>query len=379
MMLALGLGGWLAGLFHLITHAFFKSLLFLCSGSVIHAVHTNDMRQMGGLRHKMPITAYTMLVGCLAIAGVGIPTMFGFPGFGLSGFHSKDAIVEQALNFAQNNQGYAWLLVILPLAGALMTSFYMFRLWYMTFAGTPRDHHRYDHAHESPWVMAGPLVLLAVFAVGVGWPVANWPVGLNVDVPSLLEQARPVGQLGNKTGMLLPQLVVPDEHASHADAIRIPAGWSAILVALAGIAGASVVYLWELISAATLRRYLVVLYHLTWNKWWFDELYDFVFVRPTHVVSRFIASWLDRGLIDSILHGFAWIYRGFSLVVAEVGDRWFIDNSVNTFAEKTWDAGLALRAVQTGKLRQYVMFIVVCTIVLFVVASLWWNFAIAGG
>ncbi len=96
MMLALGLGGWVAGLFHLITHAFFKSLLFLCSGSVIHAVHTNDMREMGGLRKKMPITAYTMLIGCLAIAGVGVPFLAGF-----SGFHSKDMIVEQALSHCE--------------------------------------------------------------------------------------------------------------------------------------------------------------------------------------------------------------------------------------------------------------------------------------
>jgi NADH-quinone oxidoreductase subunit L len=373
MMLALGLGGWLAGLFHLITHAFFKSLLFLCSGSVIHAVHTNDMRQMGGLRHKMPITAYTMLIGCLAIAGVGIPFVLGF-----SGFHSKDLIVEQSISVANTNGGYSWLFVIIPLAGALMTSFYMFRLWYMTFAGTPRDHHRYEHAHESPWVMTGPLVLLAVFAVGVGWPLSEWLHPRFPSVQNLLEQARPIGQLGNKTGALLPEFIVPDEHASHADAVRIPAGWSAILVALAGIAGATVVYLWELISAATLRRYLVLLYHLTWNKWWFDEVYDFVFVRPTLAVSGFIARTLDRGLIDSILHGFAWIYRGLSVVVAVVGDRWIVDNLVDTFAEKTWDTGLALRSVQTGRLRQYVMFIVVCTIVLFVIASLWWNFAIAG-
>jgi proton-translocating NADH-quinone oxidoreductase chain L len=372
MMLALGLGGWLAGLFHLITHAFFKSLLFLCSGSVIHAVHTNDMRQMGGLRHKMPITAYTMLIGCLAIAGVGIPFWFG-----LSGFHSKDLIVEQSINVAQTNRGISWLFVIVPLLGALMTSFYMFRLWYMTFAGTARDHHRYDHAHESPWVMAGPLVLLAVFAVGVGWPLSDW-IGLP-DVESLLEQARPVGQLGNKTGALLPEFTVPDEHASHADAVRIPAGWSAILVAIAGIAGATIVYLWEVISAATLRRYLNVLYHMTWNKWWFDELYDFLFVRPTLWISRFIARVIDRGLIDSTLHAFAYLYRGLAAVVSVVGDRWIIDNAVDTFAEKTWDAGLSLRAVQTGRLRQYVMFIVVCTIVLFVFASLWWNFAIAAG
>jgi NADH-quinone oxidoreductase subunit L len=374
MMLALGLGGWLAGLFHLITHAFFKSLLFLCSGSVIHAVHTNDMRQMGGLRHKMPITAYTMLIGCLAIAGIGVPFWLGF-----SGFHSKDAIVEQALNFVFNNKShwYPWIFVVVPLAGALMTSFYMFRLWYMTFAGRPRDHHRYDHAHESPWVMAGPLVLLAVFAVGVGWPTWTWTSTVP-DVQALLEQARPVGQLRDKHGLLLPNLVVPDEHASHEDDVRIPAGWSAILVAVAGIAGATIVYLWELVSAATLRRYLNALYHLTWNKWWFDELYDYLFVRPTHAVSRFIAQVLDRGLIDSIIHACAWIYRGLSAVVAFVGDRLIIDNTVDTFAEKTWDLGLSLRSVQTGRLRQYVMFIVVGTIVLFLIATVWWNYAVAG-
>jgi NADH-quinone oxidoreductase subunit L len=374
MMLALGLGGWVAGLFHLITHAFFKSLLFLCSGSVIHAVHTNDMRQMGGLRHKMPITAYTMLIGCLAIAGVGIPFVLGF-----SGFHSKDLIVEQAINFVRTNKNAnwsRWLFVVVPLAGALMTSFYMFRLWYMTFAGRPRDHHRYDHAHESPWVMAGPLVLLSVFAVGVGWPIFN-RTGLP-DVSNLLEQARPVGQLGNKPGVLMPNLIVPDEHASHEDEVRTPAGWSAILVALAGIAGASIVYLWEVISAATLRRYLNVLYHATWNKWWFDELYDLVFVKPTHLISAFIAHILDRGLIDSILHFFAWLYRQLSTVVSVVGDRWIIDNNVDRFAEKTWDLGLSLRSVQTGRLRQYVMFIVVCAVVLFIVASLWVRFAFAG-
>jgi NADH-quinone oxidoreductase subunit L len=380
MMLALGLGGWVAGLFHLITHAFFKSLLFLCSGSVIHAVHTNDMRQMGGLRHKMPVTAYTMLIGCLAIAGIGIPTMFRIPGFGFSGFHSKDVIVEQAINFAFNNEGqwYTWVFVVVPLAGALMTSFYMFRLWYMTFAGRPRDHHRYDHAHESPWTMTGPLVLLAVFAVGVGWPVGDWIDRPFPDVQRLLEQARPVGQLGNKEGALLPAIVVPDEHASHHDDVRIPAGWSAIGVAIAGIAGASIVYLWELINAATLRRYLNALYHLTWNKWWFDELYDYVFVRPTHAVSRFIAQVLDRGLIDSIIHACAYTYRGLSSVVAFVGDRLIIDNTVDTFAEKTWDLGLSLRSVQTGRLRQYVMFIVAGTMALFVVATVWWYFAMTG-
>ncbi len=195
---------------------------------------------------------------------------------------------------------------------------------------------------------------------------------------SLLDQARPVGQLGDKHGVLLPALVIPDEHASHEPEVRIPAGWSAIGVAIAGIAGATIVYLWELINAATLRRYLNALYHLTWNKWWFDELYDFVFVRPTHAVSGFIAQVLDRGLIDSIIHALAYMYRGLSQVVSFVGDRLIIDNTVDTFAEKTWDLGLSLRSVQTGRLRQYVMFIVVCTIVMFLVATLWWKAAMAG-
>src|SRR4029078_790621 len=201
MMLALGLGGWVAGLFHLITHAFFKSLLFMCSGSVIHGGHTNDMRQMGGLRHKMPITAYTMLVGCLAIAGIGIPFVLGF-----SGFHSKDAIVEQAINFGRANGGYAWLFVVLPLLGAMMTSFYMFRLWFMTFPGKPPDHHRHDHSHESPRVMTVPLIILAVFALCADWHLSEkFPAAIaNFGVEGLLDQARPVGQLGAKVGVLMP-------------------------------------------------------------------------------------------------------------------------------------------------------------------------------
>jgi len=113
---------------------------------------------MGGLRKKMPITAYTMLIGCLAIAGAGVPFLAGF-----SGFHSKDAIVEQALSFLNQNQTqwFAWALFVVPALGAGITAFYMFRLWFMTFTGEPRDHHRYEHAHESPRVMTWPLILLA--------------------------------------------------------------------------------------------------------------------------------------------------------------------------------------------------------------------------
>lgn len=380
MMLALGLGGWVAGLFHLITHAFFKSLLFLCSGSVIHAVHSNDMRHMGGLRKKMPITAYTMLIGCLAIAGVGVPFLAGF-----SGFHSKDAIVEQALSHWHHNwaDGFSWLLFLVPVFSAALTAFYMFRLWYMTFAGEPQDHHRYDHAHESPQVMTGPLVLLAVFAVIAGWGLPNFAPGplSNFSIPALLEQARPIGTLASKPGVYLSDLFIPSERIAHAPEmfrpIKLPAGLAAITAAIVGIFLATVVYLWKSVRAAKLAAALQPLYQLSWHKWWFDELYDFIFVRPVHAISEFIAQVMDRGLIDGIIHTLAWIARGCAMVVSTGGDRWVIDNVVDTFAEKTWDLGLSLRSLQTGRLRQYVMFIIFCTIVLFIVASVW-RIAVAG-
>ncbi len=369
MMLALGLGGWVAGLLHLITHAFFKSLLFLCSGSVIHAVHTNDMRQMGGLRHKMPITAATMLVGCLAIAGAGIPFLVGF-----SGFHSKDAIIEQALSHLNHNIGlwFCWLLFLVPVLGAAITAFYMFRLWYMTFTGEPRDPHRYDHAHESPWVMTGPLVVLAVFAVCVAWTVPF----TNFSIANLLESGRPVGTLATKAGVLMPQLVVPSEHLRHEKEVALPAGIIAFSMALLGFIFSTIVYLWRLVNAEQLRRWLRPLYSLTWHKWWFDELYDWVFVRPTLAVSD-LAAAVDRSVIDGIIHACAWIGRQFANLVALVGDQLIIDNGVDTFAAKTWDLGLSLRGLQTGRLRQYVMFIAIGTVVLFLVASLW-RYALAG-
>jgi proton-translocating NADH-quinone oxidoreductase chain L len=381
MMLALGLGGWVAGLFHLITHAFFKSLLFLCSGSVIHAVHTNDMREMGGLRTKMPITGYTMLVGCLAIAGVGVPFLAGF-----SGFHSKDLIVEQAMSHWQKNwaDGVSWLFFVVPVVSAAITSFYMFRLWYMTFAGEPRDHHRFEHAHESPQVMTGPLVVLAVFAVCAGWGMTRYAPGVfkNFGVAALLESARPIGTLASKEGVFLTDLFIPNEHIAHAEEmfwkIKFPAGMAAIAAAILGIWLATEVYLWRRMSASDLARTLRPLYDLSWHKWWFDELYDFLFVRPTLAISNFVARVLDRGIIDSILHFCAWLYRVLSAVVAIFGDKFLIDGFVDNFAERTWNLGLSMRAVQTGRLRQYVMFIVVCTIVIFVIASFWWSYAVTG-
>ena len=360
MMLALGLGGWVAGMFHLITHAFFKSLLFMCSGSVIHGVHTNDMTEMGGLRKKMPITAYTMLVGCLAIIGAGIPLM----GIGFSGYYSKDAIIEQAFSYGAANPKH-FILQWAPVAGAFITAFYMFRLWYMTFAGKPRNQHRYDHAHESPRVMVAPLILLAVFALGVGW---TFPV-MNLKVTNLLEQARPVGTLVTSYGELLPELVIPNEHDSHKPEFVFPAAFWAFGTAASGLLLATMIYLWDFgLRPAELKKTFKPLHSCLWNKWWFDELYEWIFIKPTKLISRWI-SWFDLKIIDSIVHSSAAFCKGGSKVVDAVFDRTLVDGTVNTFARGTWDTGLWLRKLQTGSLRQYVMFIAVGTILLFVAIS----------
>src|SRR5262249_23163894 len=163
MMLALGVGGWTAGLFHLITHAFFKALLFLGSGSVIYGCHhEQDMLKMGGLYPKMKITALTMLTGVLTIAGIPL----------FSGWYSKDAVLAPAMGFVMVYKQH-FLLLLFPLLTAGITTFYMSRMWFMTFTGKPRDEHVYEHAHESPWLMTAPLIILAVCSVIVAW---GWPV-----------------------------------------------------------------------------------------------------------------------------------------------------------------------------------------------------------
>ncbi|MFO0899876.1 MAG: NADH-quinone oxidoreductase subunit L [Pirellulales bacterium] len=366
MMLALGIGGWRAGLFHLITHAFFKSLLFMCSGSVIHACHTNEMTKMGGLRHKMPWTAYTMLVGCLAIIGAGIPLAH----VGLSGYYSKDAILEQALNFVSVNPTHR-LLFFIPAGGAAITAFYMFRLWFMTFAGEPRDHHVYDHAHESPRVMVAPLVVLSVMAVAVGWDLKGTP-----SVRELLEQGRAAGTLATMSGgMWWTDVIVPDEHLSHAPQFVIVAGLTAGGAALAGVLLAAAFYGLRWLDPEEARQQFYRAWVVLRNKWYFDELYNWIFVLPVLHCSRFIAGF-DRKIIDGFIDGLGRWTRFLSRRVDDTVDRPLVDGAVNLLANWTYSLGLSLRGVQTGFLRQYVVFIVLATVVLFLVVS--WNITWAG-
>jgi proton-translocating NADH-quinone oxidoreductase chain L len=358
MMLAIGVGGWVAGLFHLVTHAFFKSLLFLCSGSVIHACHTNDMRKMGGLLRVMPYTAWTMLVGCLAIAGAGIPFVIG-----LSGYYSKDAILAQALSFTRSNPGH-WILFAAVAGGAFLTAFYMFRLWFMTFTGRPRDPHVAAHAHESPRVMVAPLVVLAVLAVVAGWRL---PGGFGVE--PLIEQARPAGTDAALAGdFLFGALTVPAEHDSHAPAIHRIATLTAFSTAAAGVLLAAVLYFWVLIEPVAIAYAFRPLYRFLAGRWYFDELYDAMFVRPVRGIAA-LASATDRGFIDGLVDGLAGVARRLARLDAWT-DRVVVDGLIDATAAATWRAGLGLRRVQTGRLRQYVLFIAVGTVAIFVLATL---------
>jgi NADH-quinone oxidoreductase subunit L len=364
MMLALGVGGWLAGLFHLITHAFFKSLLFMCSGSVIHACHTNEMTKMGGLRNKMPWTAYTMLIGCLAIAGAGIPLAH----IGLSGYYSKDAILEQAYLFTLKNPAHGFLFV-LPSLGAALTAFYMFRLWFMTFAGQPRERHIYDHAHESPPVMYVPLAILAFFALVAGWGVSEY------SLVGLLETARPLGTLNGAAGAAW-NVIIPNEHESHMNGVPIVAGLTAFAAALTGIVLAAVFYGWKKAEPEDVKKAFAPLHTFLLNKWYFDELYQFVFVNPALFLARRFSDF-DKYVIDGIIHGCATA----TLVVARIDDlldRFGVDGVVNGCARWVRSTGYSFRHLQSGSLRQYVMFIAVGTVALFVLVSFLWNWAIAG-
>jgi NADH-quinone oxidoreductase subunit L len=364
MMLALGLGGWVAGLFHLITHAFFKSLLFMCSGSVIHACHTNEMPRMGGLRKKMPWTAYTMLVGCLAIAGAGIPFLIGF-----SGYYSKDAIIAQAISFTNVNPAHKVLLFVAA-GGAAITAFYMFRLWFMTFAGKPRDQHVYDHAHESPKVMYMPLVALAVFAVGVGWTIplgSDEKAGTHQEfgVTAMLESARPAGMIDSAGTGVDWDVVYPAEHASHAADIHMMATLVAFGTAAAGFLLALLMYGWQRISADDAARQFAPVYSFLRHKWYFDELYQIVFVKPTLFMSKLVARFDRRG-IDWVVDGTATVARKISDTGDAIIDKGLVDGLVNLVAGWVYSIANWFRNVQTGKLRQYVLFIVLGTVVLFV-------------
>ncbi len=340
MFVAAGVGVYSVAMFHLLTHAFFKAMLFLGAGSVIHGMHhEQDMRNYGGLRHKMPKTFWAMMIGTLAITGVGIPLLYiGFP-VGFAGFVSKDAIIESA--FASGN-GYAfWMLVI----AALMTSFYSWRLMFLTFYGKPRgDKHTHDHAHESPNVMLVPLAVLAVGAIFSGmffykdffksdqyvgeffgvieksdYAEDHASLGFTLVSPAHAateasdeaegDHATDEGDHAGAWPATPGQGAIfkhPDNHVLH-EAHNVPV-WvklSPFFAMLAGFALAFQMYIRRPDLPAKLTAQQAPLYNFLLNKWYFDELYNVIFIRPAVAIGRFLWKQGDTKTIDGGINGVA--------------------------------------------------------------------------
>jgi len=381
MMLALGVGGRAAGLFHLLTHAFFKALLFLGAGSVYHSVHTYEMPALGGLLKKMPITGYTMLVGTLAISGV--------PFF--SGFYSKDAILAASIARVWESPEHV-LLFVFPAVGAMITAFYMFRMWFLTFAGEPRGFaardrgetaHSQDeehtlrsadaahghapghddgnpaaHAHESEPIMTWPLMILAVFSVFAGWTVwLGLPVGTPV-LESMIAYGEPAG--------------VIDAHWAHWYALG-----ASLVIAAVGIGLGALYYappglpyfVSTRLSPERAAERFRGLYEFFVHKWYFDDVYWAVFVRPCLAVARFCGQ-VDKFLIDGLVNGSAFVTERLSRFNG-IFDLVGVDGLVNVAAEMVYVAGDRSRAIQTGRLRNYLMILAVALVGLFAGVFAW--------
>jgi NADH-quinone oxidoreductase subunit L len=278
MFFAIGVSAYSAAIFHLMTHAFFKALLFLGAGSVIHALSgEQDMRKMGGLFRVIPKTGVLMWIGSLALAGIGVPILFG--GIGFAGFYSKDMILEAAYQGGAVGRFAYWLGV----AAAFFTAFYSWRLIILTFYGDPRaDHHTMEHAHESPPVMLLPLTVLAAGALFAGAGGYDWFVGE-----------------GREAFWGSAIFVAPGHDtigAAHAGPEWV--GTLPLIVGLLGIGLAYVFYTLKPSWPGALARGFSGPYNLIFHKYYFDELYDAIFVRPTAVLGRFFWRRGDLGTID---------------------------------------------------------------------------------
>ncbi|MBI4397213.1 MAG: NADH-quinone oxidoreductase subunit L, partial [Elusimicrobia bacterium] len=308
MMLAMGVGNPQAGMFHLTTHAFFKALLFLGAGSVIHAVHTNDMWLMGGLSKKMPVTFVTFACGTLAL--------IGFPLF--SGFFSKEAILASAYH------GHHMALFAIGGFTAFLTAFYMSRLFLLTFIGDPRDPHRFAHAHESEFSMTLPLSVLALLAVAAGffftyvWPFHHWIPGAGEHAEDLVVPAVSLGALVLGAGLAFSMY-----RHNKPNPVQLARQWSGVYAFLK-------------------RRYTDEIY-----LWIIDNL----FYKTVRAMARFDYDVLDQGIVD----GVGWVSRQLARIQRWVDDRIVDGVFVNGAGYVSQTLGAGVRLLQTGFAQFYLL------------------------
>jgi NADH-quinone oxidoreductase subunit L len=344
MMCALGCGGFTAGLFHLTTHAFFKALLFLGAGSVIHSVHTNDMRQMGGLSRRMLITFATMTVAVLAISGV--------PPF--AGFYSKDMVLVAAWN---HEKAIFWPLLVT----ALMTAFYMTRLLVMSFLGDDRDHERFHHAHESPALITVPLVVLAVFSTFAGLAINHDGLAARL-FPKPSISAHPASdQLAEMAGYPAGTIQFPKDAAAKAEekeeelpqwlAWGIPGFFvpAAMLLAFFMYRGP------RFEAADGIRSTFSPIATLLDRRWYLDDLFLSLVALCDQIAA--LAFWIDANVVDRVfVDGWGLLMRVFSEISTFL-DGAFVDATVDGVGGLGTDLGVGLRSlVADGQAQEYLMY-----------------------
>ncbi|NTU63824.1 MAG: hypothetical protein HGB05_10590, partial [Chloroflexi bacterium] len=386
MISALGMGAWVAALFHLITHAFFKALLFMGSGSIIHGVEhgmhatehghddhaaapayaeaapddhghghddadpqepdmdPQDMFNMGGLRKKMPVTFWTFLIGGLSLAG--------FPIF-FAGFWSKDEILGHAFHYPQF-QIVFWVLVFT----AFLTAFYTMRQISLTFFGQPRTEAA-GHAHESHWTMLTPLVILSFFAIVAGW------VGIKADMPGLGLINGPFAKYGTPFEHFVEPVL-----ATTIEIEVLSFDWTPLLIAsTAGVLGLALgwwVYGRRPLAAGQpdpLEVKMGGLYVVLKNKYYIDELYNYVFVQPAKRFAAWMGDVFDRKGIDGVLHGIADGALRLSLAFRSF-DTKVVNGGADGFAASIKAAGHWLRDIQTGRVQNYLLLALVSVVLL---------------
>jgi proton-translocating NADH-quinone oxidoreductase chain L len=379
MILAMGIGSWVGGLFHLITHAFFKALLFLGAGNVIYAAHhEQELTEFGGLWRKIPYTAITFGIAVCAIAGVGITvgdTMIGF-----AGYYSKDLILHHAGSYAwlaTKTGGHPayWLFFILPTIVAYLTAFYMTRCWMLTFAGKPRNPKLYEHAREAP-VMYIPLAVLAVLSVIGGTALGARPMiesaaketgnyfDPHLRPPAAANPTAPLPQPAHFAGYSTAwQNAGAYSHSQAADTSSIGvdayhAGAHSLKYAsfafVFGIGLAVLIYSRGLAIPNAILRVPPLRWLNVWlyRAMYFDELYAGIVVAFTMALAT-VASVLDRYVVDALVNLSARLVRSGS-ALAGLSDRFILDRAVSATTEMVQEIGVAVRAPQTGRIRTYV-------------------------
>ncbi len=391
MVMALGVGSYTNGFFHLVTHAWFKAALFLASGSVIHAMHhalhkmhdhhtdPQDIRNMGGLRKTMPITYYTFLFVTLAIAGVPFT----------SGFLSKDGILAGTLAYANLTGGWHWIIPFLAFPAAGMTAFYMFRLLILSFHGQPKTEAA-GKTHENKFVIVFPLILLATLSLwifyspdptnaSVGWfhkaivqPKTAVPADYQWDFLLIEENDKEIisedkhstahnsehsSEQAHQSEHHYLNKFAEEEHHFHGTAMML-----SLLIAGGGIFLAFLIYQFKVISADSLEKQFKPLHTFSFRKWYFDELYHYTVVSGLIGLSKLLA-WFDNLIIDGLVNLSAAITRVGSYFVGHF-DNIVIDGIVNLLANITGFFGGVLRKVQTGQVQTYIALLIIGIIAL---------------